>query len=67
MMMAVATMMLTILVTTAEVVAWPTADALRPHCMPRKHPASAISTPNTRLRKARSRKLVRLTAPYVSW
>jgi hypothetical protein len=30
-MIAVAITMATILVTTAEVVAWPTAEALRPH------------------------------------
>ena len=29
-------------VTTAEVAAWPTASALRPHCMPRRQPAKAI-------------------------
>jgi len=34
-MIAVAMMMLMMLVTTAEVVAWPTAEALRPQCMPR--------------------------------
>jgi len=35
--------MLTMLVTTADVVACPTAWALRPHCMPRRQPASAIA------------------------
>jgi len=39
--------MKTIPVTTAEVAASPTAEALRPHCMPRIQPESAISTPNT--------------------
>ena len=38
--MAVATMMLTMPETTADVVALPTADALRPHCTPRRQPAS---------------------------
>ncbi len=37
----------TIEVTTAEVVASPTARALRPHCMPRRQPAKPISTPKT--------------------
>src|SRR5512135_3466708 len=32
-------------VTTAEVVARPTAAALLPHCIPRKQPVNAISTP----------------------
>ena len=31
--------MKTMLITTAEVVAWPTASALRPHWMPRMQPA----------------------------
>ena len=38
-------MIQTIPVTTAEVVASPTAEALRPHCIPRKQPASATNTP----------------------
>ena len=42
-------MMLTIPVTTAEVVASPTAEALRPHCMPRRQPARATRTPKTAL------------------
>ena len=46
-MIAVATTMVTIEVTTAEVVAVPTAEALRPHCMPRMQPASATITPKT--------------------
>ena len=33
------------LVTTAEVVASPTAEELLPDCMPRRHPAIAINTP----------------------
>lgn len=37
----------TIAVTTAEVVASPTAEALRPHCMPRKHPETATIAPYT--------------------
>ena len=37
----------TIEVTTAEVVAWPTAAELRPHCMPRRQPATATTTPYT--------------------
>jgi hypothetical protein len=44
---AVAATMATMAVTTAEVVAAPTAEALRPHCMPRRQPARAISTPKT--------------------
>jgi hypothetical protein len=47
--MAVDTIMHTIDVTTAEVVAVPTAEALLPHCMPRRHPQSATSTPKTAL------------------
>ena len=43
--MAEARMMQTMLVTTAEVVACPTAAALRPHCMPRKQPAKATNIP----------------------
>ena len=31
----------------AEVVAAPTAEALRPHCRPRRQPARAIKTPKT--------------------
>ena len=46
-MTAVATTMVTMPVTTAEVVASPTAEALRPHCMPRRQPDRAISTPKT--------------------
>ena len=38
-------MMKTMPVTTAEVAASPTAEALLPHCMPRRQPATAISTP----------------------
>ncbi len=65
-MIAVATTMLTIPVTTAEVVASPTAEALRPLRTPRRHPASATSTPNTALMKRpRSRSLMR-TACFVS-
>ena len=45
---AVATVMLTIPVTTADVVASPTAEALRPHWIPLRQPASATSaTPIT--------------------
>ena len=39
--------MKTIPVTTAEVAARPTAEELRPHCMPRMQPAMATRTPNT--------------------
>jgi hypothetical protein len=46
---AVATIMLTILVTTAEVAAYPTAEALLSHCIPRRHPERATKTPNTAL------------------
>lgn len=34
-------------VTTAEVVASPTAEAFEPHCNPLKHPVRAMSIPNT--------------------
>ena len=40
-------MMRTIDVTTAEVAANPTAEALRPDCMPRRQPARATRTPKT--------------------
>ena len=40
-------MMLTMPVTTADVAAQPTAAELRPHSMPRRHPAMATSTPKT--------------------
>jgi hypothetical protein len=46
---AVATMILTMLVTTAEVAAYPTAEALLSHCIPRRHPERATKTPNTAL------------------
>ena len=36
-------------VTTADVAASPTAEALRPHCIPLRHPASATRTPKTAL------------------
>ena len=42
---AMAITMKTMLVTTAEVVASPTAAALRPHCMPRRQPATATTMP----------------------
>ena len=48
-MMAVATIILTMLVTTAEVAAYPTADALLSHCIPRRHPESATKMPKTAL------------------
>ncbi len=48
-MIAVATMMLTIEVTTAAVVASPTAEALRPHCIPLMHPARATIPIHSRL------------------
>jgi NADPH-dependent ferric siderophore reductase len=46
-MRASETMMSTMPVTTADVVAAPTAAELRPHWIPRRHPATATSTPNT--------------------
>jgi xanthine/CO dehydrogenase XdhC/CoxF family maturation factor len=46
-MKASETTMKTIPVTTAEVAARPTAEELRPHCMPRMQPAMATRTPNT--------------------
>src|SRR5262249_48756528 len=39
----------TMLVTTAEVAASPTADALLPHCMPRRQPERAIRRPKMKL------------------
>ena len=45
--MAMEITMNTIEVTTADVVAWPTAAELRPHCMPRRQPATATTTPYT--------------------
>jgi hypothetical protein len=42
-------MILTMLVTTAEVAAYPTAEALLSHCIPRRHPERATKTPNTAL------------------
>ena len=42
-------------VTTAEVVAWPTAAALVPHCIPRRQPVSATSTPKNPPLKTPSR------------
>src|SRR6185369_15282983 len=44
-----ATTMATMLLTTAEVAASPTADALLPHWIPRRQPNSAIRTPKTTL------------------
>ena len=44
-MMPQETMISTIDITTAEVVAVPTAAALRPHCMPRRQPERATMTP----------------------
>ena len=41
------TMIITIAVTTAEVAASPTAEALRPHWIPRIQPAMATITPKT--------------------
>jgi hypothetical protein len=40
-----ATMMSTMPVTTADVAASPTAEALFPHCRPRRQPEKATSTP----------------------
>jgi ABC-type phosphate/phosphonate transport system permease subunit len=48
-MTAVATMIATILVTTADVAAYPTAEALLPHCMPLRQPERATKTPKTAL------------------
>jgi hypothetical protein len=48
-MTAVATIILTMLVTTAEVAAYPTADALLSHCIPRRHPERATKIPKTAL------------------
>jgi hypothetical protein len=44
---AVAIMMATIPVTTAEVVALPTSEALRPHCIPLRQPDRDTRTPKT--------------------
>ncbi len=48
-MTAVATIILTMPVTTAEVAAYPTAEALLSHCIPRRHPERATKTPKTAL------------------
>jgi hypothetical protein len=55
--MAEAVMMQTMPVTTADVAACPTAAALRPHCMPRRHPASATSMPTLLLIRLRAKAL----------
>ncbi len=65
-MIAVATMMLTMLVTTADLVASPTAEALLPHCMPLRHPATAMRIPKTRPEKSPIQRFVRVTAFFVS-
>jgi hypothetical protein len=65
-MMAVAIIILTMLVTTAEVVAFPTAEALLPHCIPRKHPAIDMRIPNTKLLNRPMLMVVRVKAPFVS-
>ena len=57
--------MKTMLVTTADVVAMPTSDALRPHCMPRMQPATATMTPNTPALIRPPAQSVMLTAPAV--
>jgi hypothetical protein len=46
---AVAITIATIAVTTADVAASPTADALRLHCIPLRQPERATSIPNTKL------------------
>jgi hypothetical protein len=51
-MIAVAKIIETILVTTAEVAAYPTSEALLPHCMPRRQPDRATRMPNTMLWKS---------------
>ena len=56
----------TIAVTTAEVAASPTAEALRPHCMPRMQPESATITPNTVPENNPMPRFQRLTAFTVS-
>jgi hypothetical protein len=48
-MIAVATIILIIPVTTADVAASPTAEALRPHCIPLRQPERATRTPKTAL------------------
>jgi len=62
---AVATTIATIPVTTAEVAASPTAEALRPHCRPRRQPAREIRMPNTRLMKSPTHKSFTPTASSV--
>ena len=54
------TMMKTMAVTTAEVAARPTAEALRPHWIPRMQPQIATSTPKIALLKMPTEKSVRL-------
>ena len=63
---AVETMIPTIAVTTAEVAASPTAEALRPHCIPRMQPDSATITPNTMPENSPMPRFQRLTASAVS-
>ena len=57
-MIAVAITMLIIPVTTAEVAASPTADALRLHCIPLRHPARATRIPKMQLWKMPIKKLL---------
>ena len=61
-MIASDTMMLTIPVTTAEVAARPTAAELRPHSIPRRHPAIATRTPKTPLLMSPASTSLRVTA-----
>ncbi len=63
---AVERMIPTMAVTTADVAASPTAEALRPHCMPRMQPASATITPNTKPEKRPMPRFQRPTAFAVS-
>src|SRR5262249_5076290 len=62
-----APMMSTMLVTTAEVVASPTAEALLPHSMPRRQPEMATRAPYTAALKMPPAISVSVTAEAVSW
>jgi hypothetical protein len=59
-------MIQTMPVTTADVAAAPTAEALRPHCMPRRQPASATRAPNPTLLNRPNPLSTRWTALRVS-
>ena len=65
-MKAVAITIHTMAVTTAEVVACPTAAAFRPHCMPLRHPVREMMTPKTALWNKPTHTLARFRVLFVS-